>query len=503
MASGEIGAPPRTAVAAVIVLAAGAGTRMRSSLPKVLHPIAGRPLLWHALTSAAALRPDLLIAVIGHGREQVGPYLTAEHPGVHQAIQDEQLGTGHAVACALAGLDGINGTVLVSYGDVPLLTGETLALLAERHQQDGNAVTVLTAIVDDPTGYGRIVRDGAGDIAAIVEQKDADSGQRAIPEINSGVYAFDAVVLADALGRLTAANAQGERYLTDVVALARAGGQRVGTLVAADPVETEGINDRVQLSELSLVMNARLVRRAQLAGVTVIDPATTWIHADVTIGQDTVIWPGTSLEAGTVIGTGCVVGPDTTLSGCRLADGATVLRSHCVGATVGAGASVGPYTFLRADTVLGDLAKAGAFVEIKNSTVGPRAKVPHLSYVGDAQIGAGTNLGAGTITANYDGVRKYRTVIGENAFIGTDSTLVAPVTVGDGVYVAAGSTVTHDIEAGDLAIARGRQHTSKGWVLRERAGTGSDRSARAAGALETARGGAAAPPGDDGAAATT
>ena len=422
--------------------------------------------------------------MVGHGRDEVGPYLTAEHPDVRQAIQDQQLGTGHAVACALDGSDRIEGTVLVTYGDVPLLTGDTLGLLAGEHRRAGNAVTVLTAIVENPTGYGRIVRDDAGTIAAIVEQKDADEAQRAITEINSGVYAFDGLVLADALSRLTSANAQGERYLTDVVAMARADGHRVGTLIAADPVETEGVNDRVQLSDMTGALNARLVRRAQLNGVTVIDPATTWIHADVTIGQDTVLWPGTSLEAGTQVGANCVIGPDTTLSNCRVSDGATVLRSHCIGATIGVGANVGPFSFLRAGAVLGDLAKAGAFVEIKNSTVGPRAKVPHLSYVGDAQIGAGTNLGAGTITANYDGVRKSRTVVGENSFIGTDSTLVAPVTVGDGVYVAAGSTVTDDVEAGDLAIARSRQHTSRGWVLRQRAGTGSDRSARAAGALD-------------------
>ncbi|QNK80985.1 bifunctional UDP-N-acetylglucosamine diphosphorylase/glucosamine-1-phosphate N-acetyltransferase GlmU [Nakamurella sp. PAMC28650] len=488
MTSGEHGAVPGPAVSAVIVLAAGAGTRMRSSIPKVLHPIAGRPLLWHALTSAAALRPERLVAVIGHGRAEVGPYLTKEHPDVHQVIQDQQLGTGHAVACGLEDTGEIAGTVLVTYGDVPLLTGRTLGLLAENHQRTGNAVTVLTAIVENPTGYGRIVRDAAGTISAIVEQKDATGDQRAIREINSGVYAFDGVVLADALRRLTSANAQGERYLTDVVAMARADGHRVGTVLAPDPVETEGVNDRVQLSEMSRALNARLVRRAQLDGVTVIDPATTWIHADVTIGQDTVLWPGTSLESGTEVGGNCVIGPDTTLSDCRVADGAMVLRSHCIGARIGVGASVGPFSFLRAGVVLGDLAKAGAFVEIKNSIVGPRAKVPHLSYVGDAEIGAGTNLGAGTITANYDGVQKSRTIIGENSFIGTDSTLVAPVTIGDGVYVAAGSTVTEDVEAGDLAIARGRQHTSKGWVLRQRAGTGSDRSARAAGALEISRG---------------
>lgn len=475
---------PTTGVDTIIVLAAGAGTRMRSARPKVLHRIAGRPLLWHAINAASEVAPKHLVAVIGYEREQVGGYLAQEHPQVRQAVQDQQLGTGHAVACALRGRTEVSGTLLVTYGDVPLLTGDTLRALVAEHQESGNAVTVLTAVVNDPTGYGRIVRDESGVVAAIIEQKDADVHQRAIHEINSGVYAFDGSVLAGALNRLTSANAQGERYLTDVLAMARGDGHRVGALITDDPAETEGVNDRVQLAELSRVLNARIVRSAQLGGVTVLDPATTWIHVDVRIGQDTELLPGTSLEAGTEIGSNCVIGPDTTLSACVVADGATVLRSHCFGVTIGSDASVGPFSYLRPGTELGASAKVGAFVEVKKSTLGAEAKVPHLSYIGDAQIGAGANLGAGSITANYDGMVKSPTIIGENAFIGTDSTLVAPVTVGAGAYVAAGSTVTHDVEAGDLAIARSRQHTSKGWVLRQRAGTGSDRSARAAGALE-------------------
>lgn len=479
-------APPSTApvISAVIVLAAGPGTRMCSVLPKVLHLMAGKPLLWHALNAAIALEPEQLITVIGHGREQVGGYLSAQHPQVRQAVQQEQLGTGHAVASALDGSPAPTGTVLVTYGDVPLLSGDTLRALALEHQRAGNAVTVLTALVADPTGYGRIVRDPAGALTAIVEQRDADVRQREIREINSGVYAFDGAVLTTALGRLNADNAQGERYLTDVVALARGDGHRVGTMVSSDAAQTEGVNNRVQLAELSRELNARLIRRAQLSGVTVNDPATTWLHADVQIGPDTQILPGTSLEAGTVVGTGCLIGPDTTLSDCRVADGATVVRSHCIGASIGPGASVGPFTFLRPGADLGESAKAGAFVEIKNSTLGRKAKVPHLSYIGDATIGAGTNVGAGTITANYDGREKFATVIGQNAFIGSDSTLIAPVTVGDGAYVAAGSTVTGDVEPGDLAVARGRQHAVQGWVLRRRTGTSSDSSARSAGAVD-------------------
>lgn len=471
-------------VTAVLVLAAGAGTRMRSALPKVLHPIAGRPLIWHALRSAGGLSPRHLVAVIGHGREQVESYLSgapdlADLP-ITTAVQAEQLGTGHAVQCALQSTGELTGTVLVSYGDVPLLRTETLAALAAEHQRAGNAVTVLTARVVDPSGYGRIVRDRSGALRAIVEHRDADATTLAIDEINTGVYAFDGELLADLLGQVTAANAQGERYLTDVVQLAVAAGRPVGSLLAADAAETEGVNDRVQLSEMADRLRAQLVRRAQLAGVTVIDPATTYLHADVTIGADTVIRAGTHLVAGTVVGSDCVIGPDTTLAGCRVDDGATVARSHCEKAHIGAGAKVGPFTHLRPGADLAPGAVVGAFVEVKNAQVGPGAKAHHLAYLGDASVGAGANIGAGVITANYDGVRKSRTVVGEQAFIGTNSTLVAPVTVADGAFVAAGSTITEDVAAGDLAVARGRQRSIADWVLRRRPGTRGAAAAQAA-----------------------
>ncbi len=472
-------------IEAAIVLAAGAGTRMRSARPKVLHSIAGKPLLWHAVSALAALSPEHLVAVIGHGRVQVEEFLAGadDLPTVVTAIQDRQLGTGHATGCALAALSSqVSGTVLVSYGDVPLLRTETLAALAAGHVAAGNAITVLTATVSNPTGYGRILRDAYGELASIVEQRDADEAVRGITEINSGVYAFDGAVLADVLPRIGSGNDQGEQYLTDVVGLAKAEGGRVGTVRADDPVETEGVNDRVQLARLARVLNDRIVRRQQLAGVTIHDPATTWIHADVTIGEDTEIWPGTHLEAGTTIGSGTSVGPDTTLSACSVGDAATVLRSHCQGARIGDRATVGPYSYLRPGAVLGEEAHVGAHVEIKKSTIGAGAKIPHLSYIGDATIGAGTNIGAGVITANYDGLGKFPTTVGENAFVGTNSTLVAPVDVADGAYIAAGSTVTDQVPAGALGVARGRQHTSAGWVLRRRAGTAADRSARAAGA---------------------
>ncbi len=480
--------PAQMPVTAVVVLAAGAGTRMKSALPKIMHPIAGHPLVWHALVAARALQPEHLVTVIGHGREVVGEYLSSAAPDAITAIQDEQLGTGHAVACALEVTGELTGTVVVTYGDVPLLRGETLAALVAAHAAHKNAVTVLSALVADSTGYGRIVRDENGDLLAIVEQKDASTEQLAIREINSGVYAFDGAVLAKGLSRLTVANNSGERYLTDVVAIARSDGNRVGAVVADDAVETEGVNDRVQLAQMARQLNARLVRRAQLSGVTIQDPLTTWIHADVQIGPDTEILPNTHLQAGTIIGAGCVIGPDSTLSACTVGDGAQVIRTHATGASIGARATVGPFSYLRPGATLGEGSKVGAYVEVKNSTIGAGAKVPHLSYMGDATIGAGSNVGAGVITANYDGVNKYPTVIGENAFVGTNTTLVAPVTIGDGAYTAAGSAISDDVAPGDLGIARSRQSASAGWVLRRHPGTKMALSAEKAAAANSLTG---------------
>ncbi len=469
-------------ISAVIVLAAGAGTRMKSSRPKVLHELAGKPMLWHALKAAAALEPERLVAVLGHGRDVVTDFLAGSDdlPPVVLAVQDQQKGTGHACACALEVTGDLTGTVLVTYGDVPLLRPETLQALAGEHATSRNAVTVLTAVLPDPTGYGRILRGDGGELVGIVEQKDADSPQRGIQEINSGVYAFDGAVLTEALGRLSDANAAGERYLTDVIGIAKSDGRPVGSVTSTDAVETEGINDRVQLADLARVLNARLVRKAQLAGVTFHDPATTWIHADVTIGTDTEILPGTQLHAGTTVGSGCSIGPDTTLIACSVADGASVVRSHCQGATIGPGATVGPFSYLRPETVLMAGSKVGAYVEVKKSTIGTGSKVPHLSYIGDTTIGSGANIGAGTITANYDGDHKYPTTIGDHVFVGSDSTLVAPVTLQDGAYVAAGSTITTDLGPGDLGIARGRQHSVDGWVLRKRIGSKAATAAEAA-----------------------
>ena len=466
--------------AAVVVLAAGEGTRMRSSIPKVLHTVGGRTLVHHAVAAAEALDPDHLVVVVGHGRDQVKAHLTEVAPTATTAVQDEQLGTGHAVACALSGLPRLDGTVVVTYGDVPLLTTATLAQLLAEHARHGNAVTALTAVLADPTGYGRIVRGADGTVEGIVEQKDATDAQRALLEINAGVYAFDAATLRHGLDRLDTDNAQGELYLTDVLTHARAAGGRIGAVVVDDVWQVEGVNNRVQLAALHAELNRRTVGRAMLAGTTVRDPATTWIDVEVTLEPDTLLEPNVLLRGSSHLASGATVGPNCELTDTLVGARASVTNTTADGAVIGPEATVGPYTYLRPGTVLGRGAKAGGFVEMKKAELGDGAKVPHLSYVGDATIGAGTNIGAGTIFANYDGVAKHQTTIGEHSFVGSDSVLVAPVTVGDGSYVAAGSTITSDVGPGELAVARGKQRGIAGWVARRRAGTKSAAAAERA-----------------------
>ncbi|UER55115.1 bifunctional UDP-N-acetylglucosamine diphosphorylase/glucosamine-1-phosphate N-acetyltransferase GlmU [Kineosporiaceae bacterium SCSIO 59966] len=467
--------------AAVVVLAAGEGTRMKSSTPKVLHRIAGRTLLGHAVAAARGLDPEHLVVVVRHERDQVAAHVMEIDPGALVADQDDVPGTGRAVRCGLDVLPwDLSGTVVVTYGDVPLLETSTLAALVAAHEDAGNAVTVVTAEVEDPTGYGRVVRDADGAVAAIVEHKDATSDQLAVREINSGIYAFDAAVLADALRRVRRDNAQGEVYLTDVLGIARGDGRRVAAHRVDDAWQTEGVNDRVQLARLGAELNRRLLERHMRAGVTVVDPATTWVDVDVELAPDVVLLPGTQLHAGTVVQTGASVGPDTTLSGVRVGAGASVVRSHGSDAEIGPGAAVGPFSYLRPGTRLGADGKIGAFVETKNAVIGTGSKVPHLSYVGDAEIGEGSNIGCATVFVNYDGVAKHRTVVGDHVRIGSDTMLVAPVTIGDGAYTAAGSVITEDVPAGAMAVARGRQRTIEGWVERRRAGTPAAEAARRA-----------------------
>ncbi len=467
--------------AAVVVLAAGEGTRMKSATPKVLHELCGRSLVGHVLAASGELDPQNLVVVVGHAREKVTAHLAEVAPDVRTAVQEQQNGTGHAVRMGLEALGGaVDGTVVVVCGDTPLLTGDTLRALATTHSADGNAVTVLTAEVPDATGYGRIVREEAtGAVTAIVEHKDASEAQRAIREINSGVFAFDGRLLADALGKVRTDNSQGEEYLTDVLGILREAGHRVGASVAGDHREIAGINNRVQLAEARRILNDRLLTRAMLAGVTVVDPASTWVDVTVTFEQDVVVHPGTQLHGATHLAEGAEVGPNSRLTDTRVGAGARVDNTVSYSADVGPQASVGPFAYLRPGTRLGLKSKVGTYVETKNASVGEGTKIPHLSYVGDATIGEYTNIGAASVFVNYDGQDKHHTTVGSHCRTGSDNMFVAPVTVGDGSYTAAGSVITKDVPPGSLAVARGQQRNIEGWVARKRPGSAAAKAAEA------------------------
>lgn len=463
-------------VAAVVVLAAGGGTRMKSSKSKLLHEVAGKSLLSFALSAASALDPEHLVVVVGHQREQVLEHLEGMPIAITTAVQEQQNGTGHAVECGLAGLGELTGEVVVTYGDVPMLTGETLRELVAAHRAQFNQITILSARVPDPTGYGRIVRNGDV-VARIVEHKDASDAERAITEINSGIYVFDAGVLRHGLDNLDTDNAQGELYLTDVITIANREGGRVGAMVTEDIWQTEGVNDRVQLARMGHEMNRRILDRWMLAGVTITDPNSTWIDVDVDLSPDVTLLPGTILKGATSVASGATIGPDTMLTDVEVGAGASVVRAHGSLAVIGEDASVGPFAFLRPGTELGAKGKIGTFVETKNAVIAPGAKVPHLAYAGDAIIDEGANIGAGTIFANYDGVHKSTTHVGRNAFVGSNSVLVAPLDLGDGAFVAAGSTITNDVPPGALAVARGRQNNVEGWIAKRRPGSKWDEAA--------------------------
>ncbi|SDL41934.1 bifunctional UDP-N-acetylglucosamine diphosphorylase/glucosamine-1-phosphate N-acetyltransferase GlmU [Tessaracoccus oleiagri] len=464
-------------VAAVVVLAAGGGTRMKSKKSKVLHEVAGKSMLSFAVSAAAALDPEHLVVVVGHQRDQVLDHLEKLDRTVTTAVQEEQRGTGHAVQCGLEGLENIEGDVVVTYADVPMLTGDTLRQLVAVHRSNSHSVTVMTANVEDPTGYGRILRDGDR-VRGIVEHKDASEEQRTIREINSGIYVFDAATLRAGLAQLDTDNAQGELYLTDVLTHANGNGQKVGAHIIDDVWQTEGVNDRVQLARMNAEMNRRILDAWMMKGVTMIDPTSTWVDVDVDLAPDVVLHPGTILQGATTIGEGAEIGPSTTLMDVEVGPFAKVLRTHGSFAVIGEGANVGPFSYLRPGTELGADGKIGAFVETKNAVIAPTAKVPHLSYVGDAVIDEGANIGAGTIFANYDGEKKSTSHVGKDAFVGSNSVLVSPVDIGPGGFVAAGSTVTEDVPAGGLAVARGRQHNSEGWIADRRPGSKWDLAAR-------------------------
>lgn len=471
------------APSAVIVLAAGAGTRMKSETPKVMHPIGGRSMVEHAIAAAQDLRPQRLAVVVRHQRDKVAAHVTAFDPSVTIVDQDDVPGTGRAVEVGLLGLDEsatVEGTVVVTYGDVPLLRSETLKELIAVHELDGNAVTVLTTNIANPGAYGRIIRNAAGEVTAIVEAKDATDEQLAITEINSGIYAFDAAVLRDSLKQVTTDNSQGEKYITDVLEIARNAGHRTSALAIEDRWEVEGANDRVQLAQLGRKLNDRLLEMHMRNGVTIVDPATTWVDVTVTIENDVTVLPGVQLQGTTSIATGSTVGPDSSLKNITIGAGVIIERTHGSESVIDAGATVGPFAYLRPGTHLHEDGKIGTFVETKNAEIGKGSKVPHLSYAGDVTIGENSNIGAASIFVNYDGVNKHRSTVGNNVRMGSDNMYVAPVTIGDGAYSGAGTVIRQDVPAGALAINEAPQRNIEGWVTKNRAGTEAAAAAEAA-----------------------
>lgn len=444
-----------------IVLAAGKGTRMKSERPKALMPLLGLPLVAHGLRAMEQAGIQPIVVVVGHGAAAVQ---SALGEGYRYALQAEQLGTGHACMQALPHLPPETQTVVVAAGDSPLVTPEAFRSLLEHHRQTQADATVATAVLEDPTGYGRIVREAQGRVQAIVEEKDATPEQKAIREVCTSFYCFQVAVLREMLPRLSNRNAQGEYYLTDVIGLIAQSGGKVEVWQSPDPSLLIGVNNRWELAQAGQVLRLRLLKTLALNGVTIVDPNTTYVEPTVEIGYDTVIEPNTHLKGATRVGNRCILGPDLVLQDSWVGDSCHLFRSHIVGARIGSDVSVGPFAHLRAGTVLSDGVRIGDFVEIKNAEIGVGTKVLHLTYLGDATVGKGTNIGAGTITCNFDGVRKHRTVIGDGVFVGSHATLIAPVTIHDGAYIAAGSPITDDVPPESLAIARSFQTVKAGWV---------------------------------------
>lgn len=463
---------------AVVVLAAGEGTRMKSSTPKVLHEMAGLPLIGHVLATAHSLRADHVVAVLRHELERIEQYVSSFYPSTLIAAQDEVPGTGRATEAALSVLPAdFAGDVVVLSGDVPLLDVQSIEQLLEIHRENQNSGTLISAMLEDPTGYGRIVRSRES-FVGIVEQKDASEAELRIQEVNAGVYIFDHAHLRNALERVTTENAQQEKYLTDVAALMLEQGQQVSAHPINDNWLVAGVNDRHQLQNVASELNSRIIRAWQLAGVTVVEPQSTWIDVTVQLARDVTILPSTRLKGFTSVGEGSVIGPDTDLTDVRVGSGVTISRTQGSASEIEDGASVGPFAYLRPGTSLGADGKIGTFVETKNAKIAAGAKVPHLSYVGDAEIGEGSNIGAGTIFANYDGINKHRTVIGKQARTGSGNVFVAPITIGDGAYTAAGSTIRRDVEPGALALSVTPQKNLAGWVLDKRPGSKSAEAAQ-------------------------
>lgn len=451
-----------------IVLAAGQGTRMKSRLHKVLHEVCGKPMVKHIVDMLQKVQVNRTVVVVGHGASMVKDTLGDQ---VEYVIQEQQLGTGHAVLQAAELLDNLDGHTLILYGDVPLLTEETIHNLVKIHSEQQAAGTLLTAHMDNPKGYGRIVRNEQGAVTHIVEEKDCTDEERLITEINTGTYCFNNRLLFEALRQVTNNNVQGEYYLTDVIHILSRSGQRIEGYCMSDPVEATGVNDRIALAEVEVILRKRINKKHMLNGVSLINPDAVYIGVDVVIGADTIIYPGCYISGSTVIGSACTIGPNTEISDSLLHDGVQVKQSVIDHAEIGMDSNIGPFAYLRPGTKLAANVKIGDFVEIKNSTIGEGSKVPHLSYVGDAQLGKHVNMGCGSITANYDGTKKHVTTIDDNAFIGSNSNLIAPIHIGNGAYVVAGSTITQDVADGDLAIGRARQTNKAGYAARLKART--------------------------------
>jgi bifunctional UDP-N-acetylglucosamine pyrophosphorylase/glucosamine-1-phosphate N-acetyltransferase len=461
---------------ALIVLAAGEGTRMKSpALPKVLHGFAGRSMLGHVLAAGALLQPEHTVVVVGHRADEVRAHLADIAPDAVPVLQAEQHGTGHAVRLALDAVPAdATGTVIVVPGDAPLLTPEALGALVDAHGE--NAATLLTSVLGDPTGYGRVIRAADASVERVVEHKDAGPDELAVREVATSVYAFDHQALRSAVANLSRDNAQGEEYLPDVIGILVAQQAPVGAVTVAADV-TAGVNDRVHLAAAHRSYNARLLDAHMRAGATIIDPATTWLDADVTLEPDVTIWPGTDLHGATYVSAGANVGPEVTLTDTTVGARTRIIRATAMQARIGADVTVGPYAYLRPGTELADGVHIGTYVEVKASQIGPGSKVPHLTYVGDATIGEHSNVGASSVFVNYDGVAKHRSVVGDHVRIGSDTMVVAPVEIGDGAYTAAGSVITSDVPPGAMAVARGKQRNVAGWVKRKRAGTPSAEAA--------------------------
>lgn len=444
-----------------VILAAGKGTRMKSSLPKVLHKVCGKSMLAHVLDAAEGAGAKRSVVVVGFGGDAVRAALGNRAEFV---TQTEQLGTGHAVRQTEDLLQNEKGTIMVLCGDTPLLTAGLLERLAEAHASSGAAATVLTAIMPDATGYGRIIRASDGSLEKIVEHKDATEREREVREVNSGIYCFDAASLFSALSEVTADNAQGEYYLPDVLWILKDRGKKIRALEAEDYEETLGINSRAQLSDAEKILRHRKNMELMDTGVTIMDPATTYVDAEVTVGRDTILYPGTWLEGRTAVGEGAEIGPYTRFTDAKIGNRVMASFSYGHDCTIDDGVTLGPYVHVRPNTHLKQDVHVGNFVEVKNSIIGEGTKLPHLSYIGDTDMGSHVNMGCGTITVNYDGREKHRTTIGDHAFVGCNTNLVAPVKVGDGAYIAAGSTITKDVEPESLAIARSRQSAIAGWA---------------------------------------